>query len=222
MYILYYMPISSDCRAARLILNEKKIKFKSINEPIWTRRIEFLKLNPEGELPLIVDGDNNIIVGYEALAEYLDEKDIGENLVGLDPLQRLEVRRLCKWITRKFKREVIENIVEERVYNHLRGTGNPSSEKLKAGRINLQNSAEYFEWLLDRRSFLSGELFSLADIAYACSLSSLDYLGEVDWIKIPLTKKWYALIKSRPSFRDILNENIYGIPASSHYKNLDF
>ena len=89
-------------------------------------------------------------------------------------------------------------------------------------RINLKNSAEYFEWLLDRRSFLSGELFSLADIAYACSLSSLDYLGEVDWIKFPLTKKWYALIKSRPSFRDILNENIYGIPASSHYKNLDF
>ena len=222
MYTLYYMPISCDCRAAKLILNEKNIKFKSVNEPIWNRRVEFLKFNPEGELPVIIDDKKNIIIGYELLAEYLDESGIGDILVGFTTLQKLEVRRLCKWIARKFKREVIENIVDERVYNHLRGSGNPSSEKLKAGRINLKNNTEYFEWLLNRRSFLAGEIFSLADIAYSSTLSSLDYLGEVEWKKIPYTKKWYALIKSRPTFRDILDEKIFGIPPSSNYTNLDF
>ncbi len=216
------MPINCDCRAAKIILNEKKIEFESINEPIWKRRVDFLKLNPEGELPLIIDNKKNIIVGYESLAEYLDENNVGDNLIGLDSIQKLEVRRLCRWIARKFKREVIENIVDERVYNHLKGSGNPSSEKLKAGRINLKNNSEYFEWLLGKRSFLAGEKFSLADIAYSATLSSLDYLGEVEWKKLPQTKKWYALIKSRPSFRKILEEKIYGIPPSTNYANLDF
>ena len=35
-------------------------------------------------------------------------------------------------------------------------------------------------------------------------------------------KNWYATIKSRPSFRDILEESIYNIAPSLHYKDLDF
>ena len=56
----------------------------------------------------------------------------------------------------------------------------------------------------------------------AAYLSTLDYLGEVNWERINLTKKWYALIKSRPAFRDILEEKLFTIPASKHYKNLIF
>ena len=69
---------------------------------------------------------------------------------------------------------------------------------------------------------MAGEDFSLADISYASYLSCLDYLGEISWSEIPLTKKWYAKIKSRPSFRELLQENIYTIPSSKHYQNLDF
>ena len=36
-------------------------------------------------------------------------------------------------------------------------------------------------------------------------------------------KNWYAAIKSRPSFRDILEESIYNIsPSATHHKELDF
>ena len=35
-------------------------------------------------------------------------------------------------------------------------------------------------------------------------------------------KNWYALIKSRPTFRVILEESIYNILPSNHYKDLDF
>ena len=69
---------------------------------------------------------------------------------------------------------------------------------------------------------MAGEFFSIADIIYAAHLSTLDYLGEIKWERINLTKKWYAKIKSRPSFRDILKEKIFTIPASKHYQDLDF
>ena len=222
MYKLYYMPMCSSSRASKLILREKSIKFETINEPIWKRRVDFLKINPEGDLPVIVDENNVKIIGYMSLAYYLDDNSVGKSLIGTCSLQRLEVRRICKWINNKFYKEVTENIVEERVFKNLKGLGQPSTEFLKAGRVNLKNHENYFEWLLKNKSFMAGENFTLADISYASFLSCLDYLGEVQWERIPVTKKWYAKIKSRPTFRDILQEKIYTIPPSKNYKNLDF
>ncbi len=212
----------SASRAARVILNENGIKFESINEPVWQRRTDFLKINPEGEVPVILDSEGNSIIGYMSLVYYLDDLKLGNNLIGDSSKDRLEIRRLCRWLNNKFNREVINNIVEERVFKNLRGLGHPSSECLKAGRNNLINHENYFEWLLKKRTFLAGELFSIADIAYAAFLSSLDYLSEVNWERIPETKKWYASIKSRPSFREILKEKIYTIPPAKNYQNLDF
>ena len=75
MYKLYYMSMCAASRAAKIILNEKKIKYHSINEPIWQRRIEFLKINPEGELPVIIDNKNTNIIGYFSLAYFLEDSD---------------------------------------------------------------------------------------------------------------------------------------------------
>ena len=222
MYKIYYMPMCAASRAARIILKEKSIEFYSINEPIWQRRIEFLKMNPEGELPVILDDKNTKIIGYFSLAYFLEENEKQKNLVGKCPFSRLEVRRICKWFDNKFNKEVYENIVEERVFKNLKGLGNPSSEFLKAGRSNLKNHENYIEWLLNNSTFIAGEFFSIADIICAAYISTLDYLGEIDWARINHTKKWYAKIKSRPSFRDILEEKLFTIPSAKHYKNLDF
>ena len=80
----------------------------------------------------------------------------------------------------------------------------------------------YFNWLLERRTFLAGDFFSVADISLASALSSLDYLSELEWNNYKKAKDWYSVIKSKPSFRDILEESIYNIQPSSHYKDLDF
>ena len=54
------------------------INFVAINEPIWKRRVEFLKINPEGDLPVIVDEKDIKIIGYMSLAYYLDDSLLGE------------------------------------------------------------------------------------------------------------------------------------------------
>lgn len=222
MYKLYYIPLNFYCRAARLILLEKNISFEIINEPYWKRREDFLKINPAGDLPVIVDDENTNIIGYELLVEYLDEKKIGKNLLGNNPKERLESRRLCTWVSRKLEKEVMKNILDERVFKSLKENNQPSTVALNAGRKNLKNHMSYFNWLLNRRSFLSGDNFNVADISLASALSSLDYLNEVDWNNFENVKNWYALIKSRPTFRVILEESIYNILPSNHYKDLDF
>ena len=122
----------------------------------------------------------------------------------------------------KARKEVMKNILDERVFKSLKENNQPSTVALNAGRKNLKNHMSYFNWLLNRRSFLSGDNFNVADISLASALSSLDYLNEVDWNNFENVKNWYALIKSRPTFRVILEESIYNILPSNHYKDLDF
>ena len=42
------------------------------------------------------------------------------------------------------------------------------------------------------------------------------------WEDYKNAKLWYSKIKSRPSFKDILNDTIKGIFPAKHYTNLDF
>ena len=69
---------------------------------------------------------------------------------------------------------------------------------------------------------MAGEDYSLADIAAAAHLSTVDYLGDVPWTEHEEAKDWYARIKSRPSFRSLLEDNIPGVPPPKHYADLDF
>jgi glutathione S-transferase len=56
----------------------------------------------------------------------------------------------------------------------------------------------------------------------AAQLSTVDYIGDVPWDDHPDAKDWYARIKSRPSFRGLLTDQIPGMPPPSHYADLDF
>jgi glutathione S-transferase len=62
----------------------------------------------------------------------------------------------------------------------------------------------------------------MADIAAAAHISILDYLGDVPWNNYKNAKLWYSKIKSRPSFKDILNDTIRGILPARTYTDLDF
>jgi glutathione S-transferase len=81
---------------------------------------------------------------------------------------------------------------------------------------------EYIDYLADNNNYLAGKNLSLADLTAAAHLSVVDYLGDVPWADYKNAKIWYAKIKSRPSFKDILKDTIRGMPPSPNYKNLDF
>jgi glutathione S-transferase len=102
------------------------------------------------------------------------------------------------------------------------GMGQPDSAMIRAGHQNMGYHLDYIAYLSERRNWLAGDDFSLADIAAAAQLSCLDYFGDVPWSQHPRTKDWYARVKSRPSFRPILADHIAGLPPPRHYADLDF
>jgi glutathione S-transferase len=69
--------------------------------------------------------------------------------------------------------------------------------------------------------YLASREVSLGDLAVAAHLSALDYFGEVPWAEFPAAGEWYMRMKSRPSFRSLLNDRVPGQPPVSHYSDPD-
>ena len=222
MRTLYHFWLSPGARKVRLILKEKNLEFELKIERSWERRPEFLALNPAGETPVLVEADGTVLADSAAIAEYLEEVYPDRPLIGLDPVQRAETRRLVGWFDGKFNVEVTQNLVEEKMTKRLLGQGQPNSATIRAGSANLRQHLDYIGWLVERRNYLAGDQFSLADIAAAAHLSAIDYLGDVPWESFESAKEWYARVKSRPSFRPLLADHIPGAAPPKHYADLDF
>ncbi len=222
MRILYHLWMSPPCRKVRVVLKEKSLEFELRAENIWERRDEFLALNPAGDIPVLVEPDGTAISGGDAICEFLDEVHPHPPLIGRQALGRAEVRRLVHWFDNKFDKEVTENLVGEKMMKRFLGQGAPLSKAVRAGHANIHHHLDYIGYLIERRRWLAGDDFSLADITAAAHLSTVDYLGDVPWTEHEEAKDWYARIKSRPSFRSLLEDNIPGAPPPKHYADLDF
>ena len=70
---LFHLPLSPFSRKVRLVLGEKRIETELVEELPWDRRIDFLRLNPAGEVPVFVDEDGQTIADSTAICEYLEE-----------------------------------------------------------------------------------------------------------------------------------------------------
>jgi glutathione S-transferase len=170
------------------------------------------------------------VPGAGIIAEYIEEtlppSEAADRLLPPKAAQRVEVRRLASWFNDKFHEEVSGPLVLERVYkrymSRAQGGGSPDTESLRAARHNIRYHLAYVGWLARTRDWLGGERMTLADLAAAAHLSAVDYLGDVPWNEDEAAKAWYARVKSRPSFRPLLNETLAGIPPAEHYANLDF
>ena len=221
MVLLLHHPVSAISKKIRIIMAEKKILFVLREEEPWNLSAEMYKLNPAGELPVFIF-DGNVISGNYAITEFLEEINTDNKLITGDAKQKAEIRRLSEWFDNKFSKEVSNSLINEKIYKRFYKGLSPDSKILKTTFNNLNFHMEYIDWLCESRNYLAGNVFSLADMSAAAQFSIIDYLGDVPWEGYKNAKLWYSKIKSRPSFKDILKDNIKGILPSKHYANLDF
>ncbi|HAX91848.1 MAG TPA: glutathione S-transferase [Rhodospirillaceae bacterium] len=223
---LHHHPLDPPSRRVRLALAEKKIPFESVVEKPWEPRPEHLALSPAGEVPLLViemeDGSQHVMAEATAICEYLEETQNTPTLLGEHPFDRAEVRRPVQWFETKMFSECTSIIVGEKALKRLQGGGEPDSALLRIGYHNLRNHLDFIGWLAENRNWLAGDEMTLADLAAAAQVSSIDYLNDIAWDKYPAVKEWYARIKSRPCFRPLLGDHIAGLMPPKTYADLDF
>ena len=222
MLELYHLPLSPFCRKVRIALKEKGLRFALKTERVWERREAFLAMNPAGTVPVLVEADGAVLADSRAIVEYLEEIRPRPGFLGETSALRAETRRLVAWFDEKMYAEATRNILGEKVQKRYRGRTGPDSGTVRAGLANIRVHLDYIAWLVERRVWLAGDSFGLADMAAAAQLSCIDYLGDVPWSRHEGARDWYARVKSRPSFRSLLDDRLPGLPPASHYDDLDF
>lgn len=229
MLSLTHFRLCPRSRSIRIALAELDTDVSLAEEQPWQWRPEFLRLNPAGELPVLVLSSGQAVCGAYAVSELLAEAPAvaGTDTLDLfpgDAAARAEVRRLVDWFHGKLDREVTRELLAEKVYAHAQSgpRSGPDAGILRAVRSNLRYHMSYVSHLAHHRRWLAGEAMSFADLAAAAHISVLDYLGELPWEEHPVAKAWYARVKSRPSFRPLLADRLPGLPPPAHYTDLDF
>jgi glutathione S-transferase len=113
MLVLHHAWRSSASRRVRLCLAEKGLKFESVLIDLAKMEHhtpEYLKLNPNGVIPLLVLSDGRSLYESGTICEYLDETWPEPSLRPDDPYERAEMRN---WIRH----------ADERIGNLIISTG---------------------------------------------------------------------------------------------------
>jgi glutathione S-transferase len=223
MWQLYQFPLCPFSRKVRLALAEKGVAHELVRESPWLRRDEFADLNPAGKTPVLVEESRGLVlIDSNAICEYFEETiDKAPMIPGTAP-NRAEVRRLVAWFDEGLYREVVSPMLEERCLKRLINRDPPDTKVLRDAMRTANAHLDYLDYLLDHRRWLAGPVLSLADLTAAAHLSVADYLGGIDWRGHKQTSDWYAVMKSRPSFRPLLAERMEVISPPAHYDKVDF
>ncbi len=222
MRTLFHLWLQPFSRKTRIVLAEKGLEFDLQIEKVWERRTDFLALNPAGDVPVLVEADGTTLSNSAVICEYLEEVYPEKTLLGHDPVQRAEVRRLVGWFDVKFNREVTDNLFGEKIMKQILHLGEPHGPSVRAGHANIHYHLDYIGFLIERRRWLAGDDFSLADVAAAAHISAIDYMGDVPWDEHHAARDWYARIKSRPSFKPLLSDRVPGFTPVKHYEDVNF
>lgn len=221
---LYHWTFDPQARLVRLALAEKGLSVTLVASPPWQQHNDVSALAPGASGVAITHRANEahyVAVGSQAICEYLEESGEGARLLPRLPEDRAEARRIWRLVDDGLS-ESQKTLLAERIAISRTRAHTPDSGKLRTGAHALRNRLTFFNYLAETRPFLGGRLLSLADLALAAHLSCYDYFGDVPWDMAPELRDWYGRIKSRPSFRDLLADEIDGTRPSSHYANLDF
>lgn len=193
--ILYEHDSSGNCLKCRLLLRELGLDYESVSVDLFrgeTRTPEHFARNPDGRVPVLELDSGETIAESGAILLYLAE---GTPLL---PSDRLERARVHQWMF--FEQNRIESELAVARFQRLAGRDRLAPEafaqRLERGRDALQALER---GLSDRRAFIAGDDYTVADIAlYGYVHCAGD--GGADPRELPGLAAWLDRVEARPGF----------------------
>jgi glutathione S-transferase len=193
---LYDNPFSPFARKVRMVLRIKGVPYRSIDALAVRERESLLRVNPRGEVPVLVDGDLTVVDSAD-IAAYLEDRFPTPPLLPGPP----ELRALARTWQRiaDGPLDAIVHDVSLWTWPTHRRADEPPAGLLEAGRSDLEAILARLEAALERGSFLCGEL-SIADLALFPHVSSLRLVG-VPLEPFPGLLRWNREMRAIPAVR---------------------
>jgi glutathione S-transferase len=199
---LYIVPGSTNCRKAQAVAKHLDIDMDVavLNfEKGDLKQPEFLAINPNGKVPVLVDGDFTL---WESnpITQYLAESRPGNTLYPADPGARIEIHRWQFWETAHYNRW-LGVVAFETILRPLFNLGEPNTAAVEEARGFIARFAPVLEAQLTRGPFVTGETLTLADFSVG-SFGGLIGGLDIDLDGFPKIRDWYARLDQIPAWAE--------------------
>jgi len=198
---LYINVLSPNVRRARLTaavlgleLEEKVLDFTKGEH----KNPEYLALNPNGQVPTLVDGDF-VLTESRAIMQYLASKKPESNLVPSDGQGRADVTRWQFWDSSHFSPQV-GTVVFQKVLKKMFGMGEPDAAKVDEAMANFQRFAAVLDKRLDGKQYIVGNALTIADLTLASTLMYAKQ-AEMSLAEFPNVEAWFTRISAMDAWK---------------------
>jgi glutathione S-transferase len=164
--------------------------FRATNTP------EFIKLNPNAMVPVLVDGDF-VLWESNSICRYLASRYAGDTLLPADPARRATVEQWMDWQATE-----LNNAWRYAFMALVRSS--PAHRDPAAIEASIANWNRHME-ILDRQlersgAFVCGDTFTLADVVLGLSVNRWA-MTPFDHPVLPAVQAYYDRLAGRPAYR---------------------
>ena len=229
MIQLYHAEMSTCAQKVRLVLERKELAWNSHLLNLRHRdqhAPEYLKLNPNGVVPTLID-QGEVIIESTVICEYLDDAYPEMSLVPDAPENKALMRQWTKWLDEflHFHTGVLSGSVafrfqhlerpKDQLEAYLRGIPDLRRRERQRQQIELGLKAPQFresvfafetfleklETQLKKTEWIAGATYSLADVGYTPYVTRLYELKLENWLSNrPKIQAWFEKIKKQTNY----------------------
>ncbi|MDD5035677.1 MAG: glutathione S-transferase family protein [Methylococcaceae bacterium] len=172
---LYFHPASHFARKPRIAAALLGIELETQVVDIFAgegQSPEYLRLNPQGKVPTLVDGDFSLWES-NAIVQYLATRAADSALVPPDDRSRVDIQRWQFWESTTWA-PACGIFIYENVLKSILNRGEADAEEIRKGEEKFHRCAKVLNEHLAKHPWLVGDALSLADISVAPALMYAD------------------------------------------------
>lgn len=165
-----------------------------------TRTPEFLKVNPNGRIP-VVDDDGVLVWESMACTVYLAERFMssdGLSLAARNNAERAEVLRWTFWVVTECEKDALIFLMHAMLMPPERRKPQLAEESLR----HLAGPMRILDQHLQGRPWLAGDRFTVADICVASVVAWVEGASEL-MAQCPQVRDWLQRCLARPAFQSV-------------------
>ncbi|HED19251.1 MAG TPA: glutathione S-transferase family protein [Gammaproteobacteria bacterium] len=208
---LYAIVGSGNCRKVQATINNLGLKVDIeylglLDGDLATT--EYLALNPNGRVPVLVDGDFSLWES-NAIMQYLADRVPANALFPRDPQVRAGIVRWQFWETAHFN-NALATVMFETVLKPKLLQQEPNPPLVDAASESLQGFARVLEDHLADRDYMVGDGITLADYSMV-SIEGFKEFTPFDWSGYPRLNAYFDRLRADPYWAGTAPESMEAI-----------
>ncbi len=198
---LYENPLSPNCRKVHALVQHLglQVETQTVNLQSGAQKEpDFLAINPNGKVPVLVDGKTTIWESNAILSYLASQKD---TTLWPKNNERYQIMKWMYWEANHFA-PAVSKLVGQYIFAPMRGS-QPDQAIIEDALKAFRTHAAVANGQLESTKFLTGETPTIADFSVAV------WLGYTDICKLPMAEfkhlsRWWTDVQSLPGGKALL------------------